>query len=83
ATVNWRTATAYDATQAVIAGLRQEATRSGLQKALKAPEFATVGAEEERVRFLDTGDRRLTSVLVQVQQDEANRYRFRHLPADN
>lgn len=77
ATVNWRTATAYDATQAVIAGLHPDATRSGLQKALQAPDFATAGAEEEMVRFLDTGDRRLTPVLVQVQKDEANRYRFR------
>ncbi|WP_448604642.1 ABC transporter substrate-binding protein [Thermoleptolyngbya sp.] len=83
ATVNWRTATAYDATQAVIAGLRRDATRSGLQKALAAPDFATAGAEEEMVRFLDTGDRRLTPILVQVQPDEANRYRFRRLLTDN
>jgi len=83
ATVNWRTATAYNATQAVIAGLRRDATCSGLQKVLAAPDFATAGAEEEMVRFLDTGDRRLTPVLVQVQPDGANRYRFRHLPTNN
>ncbi|MDG2616951.1 ABC transporter substrate-binding protein [Thermoleptolyngbya sichuanensis XZ-Cy5] len=77
ATVNWRTATAYDATQAAIAGLRREATRSGLQKALQAPDFATTGAEDEMIRFLDTGDRRLTPVLVQVQRIESGSYRFR------
>jgi len=73
----------HNTSDASMAALRRDATRSGLQKALAAPDFATAGAEEEMVRFLDTGDRRLTPVLVQVQPDGANRYRFRHLPTNN
>ncbi len=84
ATVNWRTATAYDATQAIAEGLlRAGNDRSALQQALTAPDFAATSAGQGAVRFLDTGDRRLTPVLVQVQPDGANRYRFRHLPTDN
>jgi len=73
----------HNTSDASMAALRRDATRSGLQKALAAPDFATAGAEEEMVRFLDTGDRRLTPVLVQVQPDGANRYRFQHLPTNN
>lgn len=75
ATVNWRTATAYDATRAVIFGLQQDSTRPGLQQALRNPNFLTAGSGDS-VRFLDTRDRRLTPVLVQVQSDRPGNYRF-------
>jgi branched-chain amino acid transport system substrate-binding protein len=68
--VNWRTATAYDATKAVIEGLQQIAsgseTRSALQRALKNPDFSTFGAGET-VKFLPTGDRISTPLLIQVR----------------
>ena len=54
--VNWRTATSFDATQAIIAGLRQSNTRFGLQQALRNASFSTPGSSED-VKFLPTGDR--------------------------
>jgi branched-chain amino acid transport system substrate-binding protein len=75
ATVNWRTATAYDATRAVIAGLQQNSTRQGLQQALQNRDFSTSGSGD-LVRFLDTRDRRLTPVLVQVKSDRPGNYHF-------
>ncbi|MBU6228329.1 MAG: ABC transporter substrate-binding protein [Cyanobacteria bacterium REEB459] len=54
--VNWRTASAYDATQAVIAGLQQNTSRNGLQAVLRDPSFSAVGASG-KVQFLATGDR--------------------------
>ncbi|GAB4135356.1 MAG: hypothetical protein Fur0046_08040 [Cyanobacteria bacterium J069] len=83
ATVNWRTATAYDATQAIVEGLRRGGNRrTGLQQALQEPSFAAPSAESEQgmVQFLDTGDRRLMPILVRVEAEDAKGYRFRHLP---
>ncbi|MEG4145378.1 ABC transporter substrate-binding protein [Microcoleus sp. Pol12B5] len=73
--VNWRTATSFDATQTVIAGLRQSNTREGLQQALRNPSFSTPGASEE-VRFLPTGDRAGKPILVQVKQGGSTGYNF-------
>ncbi len=78
ATINWRTATAYDATRAVIAGLQQSNTRSGLQQVLQNPAFSTSGSGD-LVRFLDTRDRHLTTVLIQVGLDRSEEYQFRLL----
>jgi len=66
ARVNWRTATAYDATRAIIAGLRQGNTRSALQATLRDPNFSTTGAGEV-VKFLPSGDRLSQPTLVQIQ----------------
>ena len=40
---SWRTATAYDATKALIAGLSSATTRQQLQQTLSNPGFATSG----------------------------------------
>ena len=64
--VNWRTATAYDATRAIIEGLKQGHTRSELQAVLHSPGFAATGAGEV-VKFLPSGDRLTYPLLVQVQ----------------
>lgn len=64
--VNWRTATAYDATKAIIAGLQKSSSRSGLQQALRSSNFSMAGAGEP-VKFLPTGDRIGTSLLMQIQ----------------
>ncbi|NET55792.1 MAG: ABC transporter substrate-binding protein [Symploca sp. SIO2E6] len=64
--VNWRTALAYDATQALIAGLNQEPTRKGIQKTLAAPGFSVPGAGEE-IRFLPSGDRNQKVQLVTIK----------------
>jgi branched-chain amino acid transport system substrate-binding protein len=64
--VSWRTATAYDATQAMIAGLRQSQQRDGLQQALHSQGFTVEGASGA-VRFATSGDRISPPVVVQVQ----------------
>jgi branched-chain amino acid transport system substrate-binding protein len=74
-TVNWRTATSYDATQAIIAALQQDKTRSGIQKILRNPSFSTTGSGED-VRFLATGDRASKPILVRVQSDSKNGHTF-------
>ncbi|MEG4628458.1 ABC transporter substrate-binding protein [Microcoleus sp. AR_TQ3_B6] len=73
--VNWRTATSFDATQAVIAGLRQSTTREGLQQALRNASFSTPGSSED-VKFLPTGDRAGKPILVQVKQGGSTGYNF-------
>jgi branched-chain amino acid transport system substrate-binding protein len=73
--VNWRTATSFDATQAVIAGLRQSTTREGLQQALRNTSFSTAGSSEN-VKFLPTGDRAGKPILVQVKQRGSTGYNF-------
>ncbi|MEP6516543.1 ABC transporter substrate-binding protein [Microcoleus vaginatus] len=73
--VNWRTATSFDATQAVIAGLRQSNTREGLQQALRNANFSTTGSSED-VKFLPTGDRAGKPILVQVKQGGSTGYNF-------
>lgn len=67
-TVTWRTATAYDATQVIVDGLKKsDGTRTGLQKVLYRYWFEVSGATG-KVRFLPSGDRSGgTSLLVQVQ----------------
>jgi branched-chain amino acid transport system substrate-binding protein len=65
-TVNWRTATAYDATMAIAQGLTQDSTRAGLQKALRSPSFTSQGAGGV-IQFTASGDRQIMPILVQVK----------------
>lgn len=75
ATVNWRTATAYDATRAIITGLYQTNTRSELQKVLRSPNFSADGAIG-KIKF-DSGDRKADFVLIKVQQKSGtDKYEF-------
>ncbi|MEH1826169.1 MAG: ABC transporter substrate-binding protein [Nostoc sp.] len=68
ATVNWRTATAYDATLVLIAGLQRTNRRNDLQKVLHSPSFSIDGATG-KIQFLRSGDRKNNpSFLVKVQQ---------------
>ncbi len=53
--VNWRTVMSYDATMALIEGLKKAPTRDGLVKALRSPKFTVKGATGE-VKFT-SGDR--------------------------
>ncbi len=43
--IGWRTALAYDATQALIQGLSQDPTRDGVYRALSKPGFSVPGAK--------------------------------------
>ncbi|WP_414518429.1 ABC transporter substrate-binding protein [Nostoc sp. PCC 9305] len=68
ATVNWRTATAYDATLAIIAGLQRTNKRNELQKVLHSPSFSVDGATG-KIQFSPSGDRTNNAIfLVKVQQ---------------
>ncbi|HEY9896414.1 MAG TPA: hypothetical protein V6D34_13580, partial [Candidatus Sericytochromatia bacterium] len=44
--LNWRTAAASDATKALAIAIARNPTRSGVQQALTAPDFAAAGASE-------------------------------------
>ncbi len=63
---NWRTAMSYDATLAMISGLKSGPIREQLQKALTNPGFSPKGAAGV-VQFLPSGDRMMKVVLVKVQ----------------
>ncbi|MEH2334636.1 ABC transporter substrate-binding protein [Nostoc sp.] len=77
ATVNWRTATAYDATLAIIAGLQLTNKRDELQKVLHSPDFSVDGATG-KIQFLASGDRINNPIfLVKVQQKPGtDKYEF-------
>ncbi|MGL5083119.1 MAG: ABC transporter substrate-binding protein [Microcoleaceae cyanobacterium] len=73
AAVSWRTATTYDATQALIHAINQcgnSCHRRQVQQILSSPDFSAEGATGT-VEFEPSGDRKLTSdelsVLVQVK----------------
>jgi branched-chain amino acid transport system substrate-binding protein len=73
-TVNWRTAMAYDATQAIATGLAQATTRSALLTALRDPGFSATGASGP-IKFLLSGDRQIDPILVKVAPTAAG-YEF-------
>lgn len=64
-TVNWRTATAYDATQALVTALQRDPSRQGIQRSLSASDFSANGAMEP-VRFRADGDRESAVHLVTI-----------------
>lgn len=67
ASVNWRSAMAYDAIIALAAAIETGgATRAGIQSALADSSFSVAGAAGD-IRFLPNGDRRQLSTLVQVE----------------
>ncbi len=74
ADVNWRTALAYDATKALIVALQKNPSRTGVQKALAASDFSTMGASGT-IRFLPSGDRNAQVQLVTIERKELSRSR--------
>ena len=79
-TVNWRTATAYDATQALIRAIAMNspATRENIQSTLRSGSFSAIGAGSE-IRFLSTGDRSSKAILVQIKA-KGSTYEFVPVP---
>jgi len=67
ADVSWRTALSYDATQALIAALKQNPTRQGVAATLRSESFSVDGATG-KVQFLPSGDRKypLSNPLSQL-----------------
>ncbi|MDX2097762.1 MAG: ABC transporter substrate-binding protein [Leptolyngbyaceae cyanobacterium bins.59] len=74
-TVNWRTATAYDATQAIFTALKQNQDREGVQQILRNPGFLAHGAGEP-IQFLPTGDRLAPPKLIQVKPGSSGGVKF-------
>lgn len=79
--VGWRTAMAYDATKAMVVGLKSELkpTRQQLQATLANPDFTFTGATGI-VKFLPSGDRNLKGVLVQVESGERSGVGYDFVP---
>lgn len=77
--VNWRTAMAYDATAALIAGIQQNPTREGVQQALANPDFSIEGATGT-VRFLASGDRNQPMQLSIIQPGSRSSYGYDFVP---
>lgn len=80
--VSWRTAMAYDAAQALIAGIvsSRDPTRISIQKNLSEGNFAATGASS-RVKFLPSGDRSGKIQLVKVQPS-GNSFGYEFVPID-
>ncbi|MEO1351400.1 MAG: bifunctional serine/threonine-protein kinase/ABC transporter substrate-binding protein, partial [Cyanobacteria bacterium J06635_15] len=78
ADVSWRTAMSYDATQALIAAIKQSDSRSGVQAALLDPGFAAEGVEGPIQFQSTTGDRDGSPKLVTVGPNPKSpgEYRF-------
>ncbi|MBE9033452.1 amino acid ABC transporter substrate-binding protein [filamentous cyanobacterium LEGE 11480] len=79
AEVNWRTALAYDATQAIVTAIGQKPTREGIQQALTKPGFTANGASGT-VRFLASGDRNASIQLVKVVTGQKSGFGFDFVP---
>jgi branched-chain amino acid transport system substrate-binding protein len=79
ADVNWRTAMAYDAAEALIAALKRTPTRPGIQQALADPNFTAEGATGT-VRFLQSGDRNQAVQLVEVKPGSRSGYNYDFVP---
>ena len=77
--VNWRSATAYDAAEAIITGLKQGNSRDGLQKALSTPGFSANGATGS-VQFSQSGDRNGAAILVQIKPGQSSNTGFDFVP---
>lgn len=77
--VSWRTAMAYDATQALIAALGQQPSRGGVQQTLARSDFFAQGATGV-VRFLPSGDRNQGIQLVEIQPGVRSGYGYDFVP---
>ncbi|MEA5508726.1 ABC transporter substrate-binding protein [Crocosphaera sp. UHCC 0190] len=64
--VSWRTATSYDATQALINALSTDATRNTVLNQLKQTNLSREDTSGETLQFLRNGDRNTDPILVKV-----------------
>jgi ABC-type branched-subunit amino acid transport system substrate-binding protein/serine/threonine protein kinase len=78
--VNWRSAMAYDAAQALITAIAEnpQPTRISVQQNLSDSNFSTAGATS-RVHFLPSGDRSGQIQLVKMQPG-SNKFGYEFLP---
>ena len=79
---NWRTATAYDATKALLAGIDSANTRTELQQVLMNPGFSAPGALGQ-IQFKPSGDRQIEATLVKVQAGKSSGTGYDFVPLDS
>lgn len=79
--VNWRSATAYDATKALITALRPGSTRKDIQQTLHHPNFNAVGASRPII-FQNSGDRTVPVQLVQITQGTRSSFGYDFQPIE-
>ncbi len=73
AEVNWRTATDYDATLAIITGLQKSSTREGLKNELRRTSFFAHGGANGDIKFSRNGDPLFANIiLLQVRPSKYN-----------
>ena len=72
---------AYDATQSLIAGIKANPSRQGIQQTLSQAGFSVTGASET-VKFLPSGDRNQAVQLVQVEVDPNSEFGYSFVPVD-
>lgn len=77
--VNWRTATSYDATLAIIGGLKKSSSREGLQQTLSNPSFELDGAAG-KITFQPSGDRANASILIKVSKGDRSGVGYDFVP---
>jgi eukaryotic-like serine/threonine-protein kinase len=73
--VNWRSALAFDATQALIAAIQQSPTRNGIRSMLARPDF-TIPGSLRAFSFLKSGDRQAEIALMRVSPTRSD-YEFK------
>ncbi|EKQ68452.1 ABC-type branched-chain amino acid transport system, periplasmic component [Leptolyngbyaceae cyanobacterium JSC-12] len=79
---SWRTALAYDATQALAAGIAKDNSRTGIRRALSHPDFEAAGATG-MVNFQSEGDRNKAPAYVTIAPvagSKGQQYEFVPLP---
>ncbi|MEY2832222.1 MAG: hypothetical protein RLZZ574_1480 [Cyanobacteriota bacterium] len=77
---SWRTATAYDATKAILTGLSSATTRQDLQQNLTTPGFMIQGASG-KVAFQLSGDRKIKqALLIKVQPGKSSGTKYDFSP---
>ncbi|ELS04003.1 ABC-type branched-chain amino acid transport system, periplasmic component [Xenococcus sp. PCC 7305] len=79
AEIGWRTALAYDATQALITAIKNNPSRVGVQQALTQFSFIANGASDN-ITFLPSGDRLSTVELVQLVSSPQDKYGYNFFP---
>ncbi|MBE9079249.1 ABC transporter substrate-binding protein [Romeria aff. gracilis LEGE 07310] len=77
--VSWRTATTYDAAQAIVAALQHQPSRKGIEAVLSGDRALTEGATQS-VKFLPSGDRNQRPQLVTVRQGDRSGYGYDFVP---
>ena len=79
---SWRTATAYDATKAIVTGLSSATSRQGLQQTLINSGFVVKGASG-KVAFQSSGDRKeKKAVLIKANPGKSSGTGYDFAPVD-